>query len=610
MGKIKVLPEGLSTKIAAGEVIERPASVVKELMENAIDAGATEITVTVAEGGRRLIRVVDNGCGLSKEDAALAVLRHATSKVSKEEDLAKITTMGFRGEALPSIASVARLTVKTKVRGEVVGTCVAVDGGGRPEVADAGCTEGTAVTVGDLFYNTPARAKFLRTPQTEYGRILDVFKRTAIAWPWIRFSLVHGSGKPTETSGGGLAQGVSDIFGRSILKELLQVKASVDGGTGVTGLAGNPALSYPTSRWLFTYINGRWIRDRGINRAIADAYSGTIEAGRYPFVIVNLKVPHDEVDVNVHPAKTEVRFRRPSFVFDIVKAAVRDAIGSGSFSFGRGPDLASALSDRPSGVSVTSTPSVSERPYVSGSGLVKGLERLPLKAREVLSSYGAEVPAGRLEFGEKGEGAVNPEFLEMEMVGQIWGEFIVAQPAAGNEFFIIDQHGAAERVRFEKLKKQYFNRSGLSSQYLLVPERIETAPEESDVLKEAMPVLTSLGFEIIPFGPSLKKGGESFVIKAVPDILEGRGLGRLVTDLLEELSDLRRSSRIEESVDKVLMRVACHTVIRGPMTLTKEEAQALFEDLAMTDLAGHCPHGRPVVKRFAREDVEGMFKRR
>jgi DNA mismatch repair protein MutL len=608
-GKIKVLPERLSTKIAAGEVIERPASVVKELLENSIDAGATEISVTVAEGGRRLIKVVDNGSGLSREDAALAILRHATSKVSNEEDLYKITTMGFRGEALPSIASVARLTIRTKLRGGVVGTCVRVEGGkAEPEVLDEGCREGTTVEVRDLFYNTPARSKFLRSATTEWGRILDVFKRTAIACNGIRFRLVHGSGRPIETRAGGLAERVSDIFGRSILKELKEVKCgSIEVRGEVTGLVGNPALSSPTAKWLFTYVNGRWIRDRGINRAIADAYSGTMESGRYPFAIINLKVPFDEVDVNVHPAKTEVRFRRPAFTFDIIKAAVRGAIGSGSYFFEKGSEISPALSPADVPFRASSTLSV---PEVPSRGFTKGRERLPFKAREVQSSYTEGVSPGGLKLSPKGEGVVNPEFLEMEMVGQIWGEFIVAQAATGSEFFIIDQHGAAERTRFERLKRHFYNTSSVSSQYLLVPERIETAPHERDVLNEAMPVLTRLGFEIIPFGPSIKQGGETFVIKAAPDMLEGRALGRLVKDLVEELTELNRSSKIEDRIDEVLMRIACHSVIRGPRALEKEEAKALFLDLARTDLAGHCPHGRPVLKSFTREEVEAMFKRR
>jgi DNA mismatch repair protein MutL len=609
MGKIKVLPETLSTKIAAGEVIERPASVVKELVENSIDAGATEISVTVEEGGKRLIRVVDNGCGLSRDDASLAVLRHATSKVATEEDLYRISTMGFRGEALPSIASVARLTLRTKQRGELVGTRVTVDGGAEPEVADEGCPEGTAVEVRDLFFNTPARGKFLRTTTTEWGRILDVFKRTAIARPQIRFNVVHGgSGRPIEKRAGGLKEGVADVFGRSILKELLEVSVSIDASTSVTGLVGNPALSYPTVKWLYTYVNGRWVRDRGINRAIADAYSGTIEAGRYPFAIINLKVHFDEVDVNVHPAKTEVRFRRPSFAFDMVKAAVREAIGAGSLSFGKVP-----TTDVPEDALPGETAPQAGAPQ---RAFKEARRRPAFNAREGQPSYSQGPPGAGLGFEPREEKekvekkVLNPEFTCMEMVGQIWGEFIVAQSPAGREFYLIDQHGASERTRFERLKDQFYNRSRVSSQYLLVPERLETTPEETAVIKDATEVMARLGFEIIPFGPSLKKGGESFLIKAAPDILEGRGLARLIGDLLEELTELNRSSRIEQKIEEVLMTLACHSVIRGPRALTREEARALFSELSRCDLAGHCPHGRPVVKRFTREEIEAMFKRR
>lgn len=631
MGKVKILPETLSIKIAAGEVVERPASVVKELMENSMDAGATAISVTVEEGGKRLIRVEDNGCGLSRDDASLAILRHATSKVATEEDLHKVTTMGFRGEALPSIASVSRLTIKTKPKGEVAGTRVTVEGGGEPEVSDQGCPEGTMVEVRDIFYNTPARGKFLRTATTEYGRILDTFKRIAIARPRIRFSMVHGaSGRSIEKRAGGLRECVADIFGRSILKELGEVSVVVDSSTSVTGLVGNPALSYPTVKWLFTYVNGRWIRDRGINRAIQDAYSGTIEGGRYPFAIINLKVPLEEVDVNVHPAKTEVRFRRPHFAFDVVKAAVREAIGSGSLSFGKGgkgPDAAAAPSIAHSpgacpgaggGGVVGEAGEAGESKGASVTGArpwphIKPNERAPFKAQEVGTPYREEPSAPRLEFTPptpEDEGVLNPEFLGLEMVGHLWGEFIVAESPSGREFYLIDQHGASERTRFERLKEQFYKGSKIGSQYLLVPERVETTPEESVIIKGAEEVLTRLGFEVIPFGPSTKKGGETFVIKAAPDILEGRGLGRLVEDLLEELSELNRSSKIEERIEEVLMTIACHSVVRGRRALTNEEARALFSELSRCDLAGHCPHGRPVVRRFTREEVEVMFKRR
>ena len=581
---IKLMPEGLSLKIAAGEVVERPASVVKEAVENSIDAGATEIGVHVNEAGRRLIKVVDNGCGITREDCGLLFRRHATSKISAEEDLSYIKTMGFRGEALSSIASVAKVTLISRPPSSAVGTRVTVDGGGVPVIADEGCPVGTTLEIKDLFYNTPARLKFLKTNSAEFGRITDTVKRISIINPAVRFKLFHGSSKVIDAKKGGLKERVADIFGAEILRELLEVKEESE-KISVRGFIGRPELSYAAGKGFFTYVNSRPIYDRSINRAIMDGYSGMLDGGRYPFSIVDIRIAPDCVDVNVHPAKSEVRFRDTSFVFDAVKSAVKNALRN----YGVFKEKAGALTKG-----------------FSSPDAASGKAAFPDKGvKEYVMPWGGETEAFSFQ---KKEEFQSPQFLAMEVLGQLWGEFLIVEDKDG--FFIIDQHAASERVRFEELKKRYYRGPGIGSQYLLAPERFPAGPKERDALSSSMPYLKKLGFEIVPFGQSFSGGEETFLIKAVPDILSGSGNARLVKDLVEELSHYDVSSKVEKNIEAALATIACHSVIRGRRPLTKEEALSLLNDMARVDFSSFCPHGRPAVKRFTREEVEMMFKRR
>ncbi len=575
--KIRILDSLLASKIAAGEVVERPASVVKELIENSLDAGAQSITVHVAEGGKRLIRVIDDGEGMAREDAAIAFLRHSTSKISSEDDLYRIRTMGFRGEALSSISSVARVLMKTRPRGDVSGTAVTVEGGGEPVVVEDGCPEGTSIEVKDLFYSTPARLKFLRSAGAEFGRVMDVFKRAALINPQIRFRLIHGSTRTIDAAPGGERERIADIFGKEILEKIVEVKSPL-----VKGHIGSHETSYTTSKGLFIYVNGRWIRDKSVNRAVIDGYGTLLPGGRYPFAVLDILVSPEDVDVNIHPAKTEVRFRNQGFIYDIIKAAVRDALAGGR------PSVRTEVTGGPAyrGAAYTNGPFASETKAAYSTG------------RQGVISEGPEENSGEIK---------NPEFLELDTIGQLWGEFLVAQ--GRGEFYIIDQHGAAERSAFERLKKRYFSRAEGARQILLIPERFEATPEESGAIGRIGAYLDRFGFEIMPFGPSSKTGGETFLIKAVPDILAGRSASRLIKDLAEELGEAGGSNRAEERVEGALMRIACHSVIRGFRPLSKEEGNALLRDLARIDFAGHCPHGRPVVKRFSRAEIEAIFKR-
>ena len=615
---IKIMDPHLASKIAAGEVVERPASVVKELVENSLDAGATEVSIYVTEGGRREIRVVDNGGGLSMEDAVLAFERHATSKLKSEDDLVNILTMGFRGEALPSIASIARVVLKSRRKGDVSGVLVEVEGGGDVTSRAEGCPDGTSVEVSDLFFNTPARQKFLRTPSTEFGHILELVKRLALASPCVRFRLTHGSTRALDTPGGTLGERLIDIFGKDVAKGLIETgigKAAVGGGA--SGFISRPELSYPTMKHVFTYVNGRFVRERTITRALIDGYLGMLDKGRYPFAVINVTVPPGEVDVNVHPAKTEVRFSRPSGVFEVVRFMVSQAIsGAGVFKGGAEAGIPhSGKEAAPSSSSWGGYPGRSAASVLreAGRGWPSGM-----------GGPGGMVGAGAIGTGVRGEGVAGvelggsseqgfTEIRDMEVIGQLFGEFLLAQ--SQGVFFIIDQHAAAERVRFERLKALYKGgqdgkaSKGGPGQYLLVPERVETTPVEADSLRGSMGFLGSLGFEIVEFGPSQKEGGETFMVKATPEMLGGQSTTGLIKELAEELADSGGSSVLEEKIDSVLMTIACHSVIRGPRTLDREEARAFLKEMAEVDFSAHCPHGRPVVKSFTRAELDRVFKR-
>ncbi len=631
--RIKIMDELLSSKIAAGEVVERPASIVKELMENSIDAGAVSLSVHIVEGGKRLVRVTDDGSGISSEDAPLSFVRHATSKLSTDEDLDAIKTMGFRGEALSSIAAVSKVTLKTRTRDSIEGTLVKSYGGDGPEVTRAGCAPGTDIEVSDLFFNVPARAKFLRTPGTEFGRIADIFKKIALAYPERRFTLTHGQSKTLETHPGALLDRIDDIFGGAIARELLEIPpVEMPDGLKVTGFTGRPTLNYPTGKGLFIYINHRPLRDPGITRAVLNGYSSLMDRGRYPFAVLFIEMNPAEVDVNVHPAKSEVRLKNPGYIFDTVRTAINRTLASASASHagnatpidkraaydtypvpggrraggGASENISEWRAGAPSKGQGRLEREWRDRGDFGGSYASSGLKA---GVRDNLSVSASEGDTRGLDLTKTGEDTVNPEFLELEVTGQLFGEFLLCESwRGGGALILIDQHAAAERVRFERLKRELTG-SDVKSQLLLIPERLETTPEEKDALTEAIPELKKLGFEIIPFGQSTKRGGESFIIKSVPELLSGKSSAPLISDLIAELAEHSSSIKIEERMEEILMRIACHSVIRGRRALSTTEARSLLKDLSEIDFAAHCPHGRPVVKRFDRNEIDAFFKR-
>jgi DNA mismatch repair protein MutL len=608
VGRIIKMNELLSSKIAAGEVVERPASVVKELMENAIDSDATRISVFINEGGKRLIRVVDNGSGIEREDLALCFERHATSKLTRIEDLETISSMGFRGEALSSVASVSKVTLISRRAGNDTASRIVVEGGKIIEELEEGAPIGTSVAVADLFFNTPARAKFLRTVGTEFARITGQFKKIALAHPEIGFKLHHGSSKVIEAHPGTLAERVAEIFGSAVSNELIEIESGpLNPDIKITGLIGVPALTYPTGKGLLTFINSRPIKDAGLTKAVTLGYGSLLDKGRYPFALIFIDINTALVDVNVHPAKSEVRFSDPGAIFDALRFAINKTLGaSGSHIKEHGLSNTAHINRGQEHYATTS---------VGGRTARRANERERAWPKPNRGAAGGitradEVITEPLDFIKPSPDTLTPEFLNMEVIGQIWGEFLICQSfnAQGNNYYIIDQHGASERARFERLKKEYYA-SGITSQLLLLPERVETDSGECEALKSALPKLKELGFEIEPFGPSTKKDGETFMIKSVPSIFSSVSARALILELASELLEFSQSGMIEEGTEKILMTIACHSVIRGPRMLSTTEAGGLLKELSKIDFAAHCPHGRPVVKRYSRDDIESLFGR-
>ncbi|MBI3398200.1 MAG: DNA mismatch repair endonuclease MutL [Deltaproteobacteria bacterium] len=583
--KIKVMPEALAVKIAAGEVIERPASVVKELVENSIDAKATDISVYIHDGGRKLIKVVDNGEGMTRDDAVLAFERHATSKLLKEEDLFSISTMGFRGEALPSIASVSETVLTTKPSGEIAGTMVKVKGGTIEEMRDAGCADGTIVEVRDIFFNTPARLKFMRSVATETGHISDMITRLALAYPSIRFRLFNNDSAMLKSSvKADLKIRIADIFGKDFLKDTMPVEAA-DGVLKMHGFIAKPENAYSTTRGLFIYVNHRWIRDRGINHAIAAGYRNVLGKGKYPFVVLFITIAPQHVDVNVHPTKCEVRFKNIKGVYELVSRTIKTALASSHISFLKpyeGKILTAEVRE-----DAFHYNDASHNPAI----LFSGKER---QERD-------------LQYFHQGleEAAADTKDLfsrELEVIGQLWQEYLLCEREG--EFYIIDQHAAAERIAFEKLKNDYYMSCRVKSQMFLLPQKIELSLLEKEAIGSSLEAITDLGFDIEPFG------GNTFIIRGVPEILSGMDCRGLIKELLDEMVSSEMSFRIEGRLDDILMRIACHSVIRGKKPLTNEEAHALLKRLSQVDFSGNCPHGRPVIKTISIDEIEKMFKRR
>jgi len=647
VSRVRVLPEDLANQIAAGEVVERPSSVVKELMENALDAGAKRIRVDIEGGGVGLVRVADDGSGMDRDDARLSVLRHATSKIQRADDLLSIASFGFRGEALPSIASVSRFTLRTRLAEDTEGSLVRVEGGGSVTVSPCGCAAGTVVEVRDLFYNVPARRKFLRAVATESAHVTEVVQAVALGEPGVTVVLTR-EGRPVREWL--RAQGREDRVRGALAGEELAACRGERGPLGVEAFLSRPERARSGATGLTVFVNGRCVRDRALARAVAMAYGSVLEMGRYPVGVVFLDLPHGLVDVNVHPQKAEVRFADGRAVADALYKVVAPGLATAfglpapnpSGWAGRQkkqapdapPDEAGWVwSDAPSGAQ-GSNPPVSPGeprdhrdprdpregiadPPPPGSGAPKavwggtsGQVDAPPRAEPDLFSPPAEpeagepaVPPARYPTAAEVTAAADrpaATFQNLRFVAQVRQMFLLCEGRDG--LYIVDQHAAAERVTFCRLRRAFVARN-VAIQKLLFPAVVTVTPSEVALVEEAQAEIERAGFDVRPAGAS------QIVIHAVPLLLARASPERLARDLLGELGH-SGSRAFSGAVDLVLATMACHGSIRAGDPVAPEEARALLAALDEVDFAGHCPHGRPIVMRVSWGELEHRVGRR
>ncbi len=607
--RIRQLPAGLANQIAAGEVVERPAAAVKELIENALDAGATRIAVAIEFGGKRLIRVEDDGEGMALADAVLAVERHATSKIRTPDDLAAITTLGFRGEALPSIASVSHFRLRTRARGEGSGTEVRVDGGGKPAVTETGAPEGTLVEVRDLFYNVPARRKFLKSDGAETSHISRAMTQMALGYVGVGFLLKSGNRTLINCPpASDFTERFFQIYGDR--PDLVPVRKEA-GGVRVTGLAAALAEDGSTRGPQHLWVNRRGVRDKTILHAVNEGYRRATIKPRSPEVHLFIELPPDRVDVNVHPAKAEVRFLEQSLVHEVVRRGMREALGEDAvptLSLERASEPAPEPRDRSIPGIVSTLGAGGWRPAAGGA---RGPGGASVAHDRADAASGA--PDGRRP--EAGETATDPpavtwtpseketegaETAPLIPLGQFRDTFIVAVDNDG--VVLIDQHVAHERILYEQVKER-LTAGRLESQRLLEPLLIDLPPGARDVLAAHAADLDRLGFEIEAFG------GDSVRVAAVPALFDRAACEATVRALANDLEGFERGANVEDAISQIAATTACHASVKAHDSLTREKMTWILQELHRTSYSTVCPHGRPVLLRIPRLEIERRFER-
>lgn len=596
--RIHILPEQLTNKIAAGEVVERPASVVKELVENSIDAAATEIIVEIEDGGRRLIRVSDNGCGMSREDLLISLERHATSKINSDADLFKLSSLGFRGEAIPSIASVGRFTLASRENGSIEGTEVYAEGGRIVTVKSCGMPPGTVVTVRNLFFNTPARLKFMKSRETETGHVGEIVNRLALSRPDIRFIYAIDGKTVYRLPAGDLSARANELFGNDLARQLCPLTLSTD-EIALQGLLGNSAASRSTAGNIYTYINGRFVRDRVIQHALMQGYRHVLERGRYPVLVLFIEISPGNVDVNVHPTKHEVRFREQAKVHAVIQSAVEEHLQAANWQ--RGGSSASLRAAAP----VQPASTAARVTEVRDSLLRYAAWQKPVA---VVAPPQADVASPPVTGVNQAAAAAQPAiavaaaagFSALRIIGQFRSAYILCQDET--DLLIIDQHAAHERVVFQQLRAA-FERSCIEGQKLLFPEPVALSPLESATLTRHAGTLQKLAFELEEFGHN------TWLLTTVPQLLAAQNYRQALLDILAELAGLGASSFWAEKGDDILARVACHSVVRGEWHLSVAEIEELLKQMDRTGFAENCPHGRPVIARISLKEIEKLFKR-
>jgi DNA mismatch repair protein MutL len=616
MNKIRVLPEILANKIAAGEIVERPASVVKELLENSIDAHCHAVHITVLSGGKRLIQVRDDGEGMSQDDAILAFEHHATSKLQSAEDLVAIATLGFRGEALPSIAAVSRLKLQTRPQNSesISGTEVDIQGGILRGVKPVPWDKGTEITVRDLFFNVPARKKFLRSNDTELGHVTRLATHYALAHPEIRFSLEsEGRILIDAVAVSELRQRVFQIFGEGFLDHLVELSGQ-SGSIKVRGFSSRPHEQRTNAYSQFFYVNRRMVRDKVITSAIRQAYRHCIPASSYPVVILFLELPFDEVDVNAHPAKTEIRFRDQSavhtLVFNTIEKALVGAAAIPSYDH-RGvaaPESMPAFDSSPTPVEAGAEPAANKFDFTPPAASPNPFQRalnypfrevpasLPLKQRD----HAALRILPEMLLGSMHESSRPFQSGAVRILGQLQDSYIIACDSQG--LLIIDQHVAHERIIYEKLAAAV-QKNSVEMQGLLVPLSLELPPHQVVLLGRMTPELKRNGFIVDHFG------GNSVLVRSVPALAGKADCQNLLSEILEGLADEERTLDVDRIRDRICVSTACKAAVKVNMPLTTEKMQWLLDQLSLTRIPTNCPHGRPIILRFTTYEIERNFGR-
>ena len=662
MPQIQVLDQITIDKIAAGEVIERPASIVKELVENSIDAKAASVTVEIQDGGISLIRVTDNGSGIEREDIRNAFLRHSTSKIRKVEDLAHIASLGFRGEALSSISAVTRTELITKTKEDTFGTRYVIEGGVEQSLEDAGAPDGTTFLVRQLFYNVPARRKFLKTPMTEAGHVQDLLMRLALSHPEVAFTFINNGQTKMRTSGNGkLKDVIYSIYGREAAANLIELDYSMD-GLVMKGYLGKPVITRGNRNFENYFVNGRYVKNAMLSKAIEDAYKDFLMQHKFPFVVIHFQVDGEKIDVNVHPTKMEMRFQRQQDVYNIVYEGVHRTLLE--------PELIPQV-EAPA-PKVISQPK-SESPFLlKPKTAPRPMEKKPeekeephdeayfmKKMKERVLSYhqrnsSAEVAkkeqifrpqaqaerikdalarAKEVEKQPQKQAEEQPELIretpvyetkpvteekaeqlnlfeehllkrekkaEYKLIGQVFETYWLVE--FENSLYIIDQHAAHERVLYERTLKEMKNRE-FTAQYLSPPIILSLSMQEAQVLNENMDRFTRIGFEIEPFG------GEEYAVRAIPDNLFGIAKKELLLEMLDDLADGNSTSMTPELIDEKVASMSCKAAVKGNNRLSAQEADALIGELLLLENPYHCPHGRPTIIAMTQRELEKKFKR-
>ena len=566
MSAIRILPELLVSQIAAGEVVERPASVLKELLENSVDAGAREIAVTLEEGGVRRVQVDDDGAGIARDELPLALARHATSKIASLADLESVASMGFRGEALASIAAVARVSISSRPGGAARGHVIRAEGGSAGEVEPAARAPGTTVAVAELYFNTPARRKFLKSEATEFGHCEEAFRRIALARPQLAFSLRHNGRALRHLRAQTLAERVAALLGRELAEAAVPVQAAA-GGLRLTGIAGTPLAAAVRADSQYFFVNGRHVRDRVLAHAARDAYAQLLHGERQPAYVLFLDIDARAVDVNVHPAKTEVRFRDSRAVHQFVRHGLERAL---SLTAASAPVAYASVSQAQGGIQAAfalAQPAARYEAFM-GAAIAKAADE-------------ASPPLGFA-------------------LGQLHGVYILAQNAAG--LVLVDMHAAHERIVMERLKKA-LDSGEVARQRLLVPAALAVDALDAAAAEENREALERVGLEVAVSGPN------ELTVRAAPVLLAGGDVAALTRDILKEIRDYGASAMLAARQNELLATMACHAAVRAHRVLTAAEMNALLREMEETERSGSCNHGRPTWYQLTMADLDKLFLR-